>query len=476
MPLPGHSAPAMERQRELLAETVWRIGTRIQTGWWFTPLGRILDAQSTLDEGQIFAICEQSRPASDRQAQQVVFELHAGKHLEARTAEERREWIVTLLTAFRIDWNGSLRRQDDMESLEMEEMLDIRNQVMERYERSCRKQEVNQAARKRARMQETIERCREAGPSAVVEDRMQGREESGQAAGTSAEDPEMRESQATYYQEQGTPYDRRDDDPGTEVPEPWTTPQGRHSRPRNWEPGDVVILQRPTSLRPQNDPPTVQRHGGGRPPWAEPRRAYPPHHPASAMRSGTRTRERTGRQASTLHRAWTDRDRWGSSGQNGRHQGWGASATTPPWMSHREAPQGRRRRYGDGRDNIRLAVQVQASIIWARPPWAGGNGHRARIPPWQYPGLGDDVHAVSDGEESEEGDGRHGPCVICCERNATRIIWDCGHIVTCGKCVRELFRLGRANGVSVTCPQCRKRVWDTRRAFPVSLGTGPVQA
>ena len=98
----------MERQRELLAEIIWRVGTRIQTGWWFASLGRILEAQDMLDEGQIAAICEQSRPVRDRQGQQVVFKLHAGKHLEAKTSEERRKWIVTLLTAFRIDWSSFL--------------------------------------------------------------------------------------------------------------------------------------------------------------------------------------------------------------------------------------------------------------------------------------------------------------------------------------------------------------------------------
>ena len=59
----------MDRQRELLAEVIWRIGTRVQTGWWFASLGRILDAQNMLDEGQIATICEQSRPVQDRQGQ-----------------------------------------------------------------------------------------------------------------------------------------------------------------------------------------------------------------------------------------------------------------------------------------------------------------------------------------------------------------------------------------------------------------------
>ena len=48
----------MDRQGELLAEIIWRVGTRIQTGWWYASLGRILDAQNTLDEGQVAAICE----------------------------------------------------------------------------------------------------------------------------------------------------------------------------------------------------------------------------------------------------------------------------------------------------------------------------------------------------------------------------------------------------------------------------------
>ena len=106
----------MERQQELLAGTIWRTGKRIQTGWWFASLGRILEAQDKLDEGQIAAICEQSRPVHDRQGQQIVFRLHAGRHLEAKTSEERRKWIVTLLTAFRIEWSNSLQRRDDMGS------------------------------------------------------------------------------------------------------------------------------------------------------------------------------------------------------------------------------------------------------------------------------------------------------------------------------------------------------------------------
>ena len=71
----------MERQRKLLAEVMWRIGTRVQTGWWFATLGGILDAQDMLDEGQIATICEQSRPVQDRQGQEIIFKLHAAKHL-----------------------------------------------------------------------------------------------------------------------------------------------------------------------------------------------------------------------------------------------------------------------------------------------------------------------------------------------------------------------------------------------------------
>ena len=261
------------------------------------------------------------------------------------------------------------------------------------------------------------------------------------------------------------PQDRRAEDPHDEVPEPSTTPRGRHRRSRNWRPGDVVILQRPTTSGPQDDSQAMQRSRGGRPSWEEPRRMHPPH------QARTRTEEWAGRQASTPYRARTDRNRERYNGQNGWNQGWGASATTPPWRSNWEAPPRRRRRYGDGTENIRLAVQVQVSMWWSQPPWAGVDGNGTRVPLWQYPGQGDDAHTVSDGESSEEGDGRHGKCVICYTRNATRILWDCGHIITCGKCTRELFRLGRLNGVRVTCPQCRKRVWDTRRAFPVSLGT-----
>ena len=122
-------------------------------------------------------------------------------------------------------------------------------------------------------------------------------------------------------------------------------------------------------------------------------------------------------------------------------------------------------------ENIRLAVQVQVSMTWAQPPWAEEDGTGTTVPLWHYPGQGDDAHTVSDGEESDEGDGRHGLCVICYARNATRILWDCGHIITCGKCTRELFRLGYLNGVRVTCPQCRRRVWDTRRTYPTSRVT-----
>ena len=57
---PGHARTAMERQRELLAGIIWRVGTRTQTGWWFASLGRILEAQDELDEGQIAAICSSS--------------------------------------------------------------------------------------------------------------------------------------------------------------------------------------------------------------------------------------------------------------------------------------------------------------------------------------------------------------------------------------------------------------------------------
>ena len=168
----------MDRQGELLAEIIWRVGTRIQTGWWYASLGRILDTQNTLDEGQVAAICEQSRPVRDRQGQKVVFQLHAGKHLEAKTPEERRKWIVTLLTAFRIDWNSFLQRQDDMGPQGKEEILEIRNQVTERYKRSCRRQEVNQAARRRARMQTAGERGGEEGPATAPERGTQGHEES----------------------------------------------------------------------------------------------------------------------------------------------------------------------------------------------------------------------------------------------------------------------------------------------------------
>ena len=83
-------------------------------------------------------------------------------------------------------------------------------------------------------------------------------------------------------------------------------------------------------------------------------------------------------------------------------------------------------------ENIRLAVQVQVSMTWAQPPWAEEDGNGTMVPLWQYPGEGDDAQTVSDGEASEEGDGRYGSCVICYERDATRILWDCGHIITCG--------------------------------------------
>merc|ERR1712078_594659 len=94
----------MDRRSELLAEVIWRIGTRVQTGWWFAPLGRILDALDTLNEGQVVEICEQSRPAHDREEQEIVFKLHKGQHQETKTWEERRDWTVVILTAFRMDW------------------------------------------------------------------------------------------------------------------------------------------------------------------------------------------------------------------------------------------------------------------------------------------------------------------------------------------------------------------------------------
>ena len=122
-------------------------------------------------------------------------------------------------------------------------------------------------------------------------------------------------------------------------------------------------------------------------------------------------------------------------------------------------------------ENIRLAVQVQVSMTWVQPPWAREDRNGAMAPLWQYPGERDDALTVSDGEVSEEGDGRYGSCVICLERKATRILWDCGHVITCGKCTRQLFRLGHLNGVTVTCPQCRRRVWDTRRVYPASWGS-----
>ena len=159
----------MERQRELLAGTIWRSGTRIQTGWWFASLGRILEAQDELDEEQIAAICGQSRPLHDLQGQLIVFRLHAGECLGAETPEERREWIVTLLTAFRIEWNNSLQRRDDMVSQGKEEMLDIGNLVTERYRRACRRHAANQVSRRRAKMRTADDRHGAEGPATVPE-------------------------------------------------------------------------------------------------------------------------------------------------------------------------------------------------------------------------------------------------------------------------------------------------------------------
>ena len=455
----------MERQQELLAGTIWRRGTRIQTGWWFASLGRILEAQDELDEEQIIVLCGQSRPLHDRQGQQIVFRLHAGKHLGAKTPEERRKWVVTLLTAFRIEWSNSLQRREDMVSQGKEEILDIGNLVTERYKRACRRHEANQVARRRARLQTADDRGGAEGPATVQEPGTRGGEESGQASGTRAEDPAMEVSQPACHRENETPQGRRAENPCAEAPEPSMAPQERHRRSRNWRLGDVVILQRPTTSRPQDDSQAVQRSGGGRPPWEERRRTHPP------QQTRTRTEEWAGWQESTAYRTWTDRSRETYNSQNRWTQGWRASATTSSWRSNWESPPRRRRRYGDGTDDIRLAVRVRVSMWLSQPPWAGVDGDGVRVPLWQYPGQGDDAHTVSDGESSEEGDGRHGKCAVCYARNATRILWDCGHIITCGKCIRELFRLGRLNGVRVTCPQCRKRVWDTRRAFPVSLGT-----
>ena len=276
----------------------------------------------------------------------------------------------------------------------------------------------------------------------------------------------MEVSQPACHQENETPQGRRAEDPRVGTPEPATAPQERYRRSRNWRPGDVVILQRPTTLRPQDDSQAAQRSRGERPPWEERRRTHLP------QQARTRTEAWAGWQAPTTYRTGTDRSRETYNSQNRWDQGWRASATTPSRRSNWESPPRRRRRYGDGTENIRLAVRVQVAMWWSQPPWAGVDGNGTRVPLWQYPGQGDDAHTVSDGESSEEGDGRHGKCVICYDRWATRILWDCGHIITCGKCTRELFRLGLLNGVRVTCPQCRQRVWDTRRAFPVSLGTG----
>ena len=455
----------MEGQRELLAEIIWRVGTRIQTGWWYASLGRILDTQNTLDEGQVAAICEQSRPVRDRQGQKVVFRLHAGKYLDAETPEERRKWIVTLLTAFRLDWSCFLQRQNDMGPQGKEAILENRSQVTERYKRCRRQQEANQAARRRARMQTADERGGEESPATVPEHGTHGHEESCQASGTCTGDTEVWEPQTVCRRGHGTSSGQWADDPHVEAPELSTTPRGRQLRPRDWKPGDVAILQRPTQAGPQEDSSVAQRSGGERPPRAEPRRTYPSH------QSRARTWERTGRQMLTQDRTWTDRNRWGYYGRNERYHGWEASASTPPWRTGREAPQRRGRGYGYGMANIRLAVQVQVSMTWAQPPWAEEGGTGTTVPLWHYPGQGEDAHTVSDGEESDGGDGRHGLCVICYSRNATRILWDCGHIITCGKCTRELFRLGHLNRVRVTCPQCRRRVWDTRRSWPTSRAT-----
>ena len=346
-----------------------------------------------------------------------------------------------------------------------EEILDTGNLVTERYKRACNRYEANQVARRRARLQTADDGGGAEGPATVPEHGTLGCEEGGQASGTRAEDPAMEVSQPACHRENETPQGRRAESPRAEAPEPSMTPQEQHRRSRNWKPGDVVILQRQTTSRPRDGSQAVQRSGGGRPTWEERRRTNLP------QQARTRTDEWAGRQVPTTYRRWTDRSRETYNSQNGWDQGWRGSATTPSRRGNWESPPRRRRRYGDGTENIRLAVQVRVSMWWSRPPWAGVDGSGTRVPLWQYPGQGDDAHTVSDGESSEEGDGRHGTCVICCERNATRILWDCGHIITCGKCTRELFRLGLLNGVRVTCPQCRKRVWDTRRAFPVSLGT-----
>jgi hypothetical protein len=51
-------------------------------------------------------------------------------------------------------------------------------------------------------------------------------------------------------------------------------------------------------------------------------------------------------------------------------------------------------------------------------------------------------------------------CVVCLQRERTRMLYPCGHRVCCDECAQKLVRLQ-----SVRCPVCRKPVRDTVHVY-----------
>ena len=122
---------------------------------------------------------------------------------------------------------------------------------------------------------------------------------------------------------------------------------------------------------------------------------------------------------------------------------------------------------GQGGDaaNTTIAVQVQVALTWTLSNVAGEDRTGLMALRGQHPEEGEGTLVVSDTEGSEEGDGRFGTCAICLDRSATRAMYDCGHIATCGKCTRALFRVAHQTRRAVKCPCCRATVWDATRLY-----------
>ena len=120
---------------------------------------------------------------------------------------------------------------------------------------------------------------------------------------------------------------------------------------------------------------------------------------------------------------------------------------------------------GEEAANSRVAVQVQVALTWTLSNVEGEDRTGLMAPRGQHPEEGEGTLVVSDTEGSEEGDRRFGICAICLDRSATRAMYDCGHIATCGKCTRALFRVARLAGRLVKCPCCRATVRDATRLF-----------